>query len=70
MTHKNRKKLRNSRFEVLDVLFLGLKASSKAWMSFMGAISKLQFLINKNIECLFQPKKKFTIFFMKTWFRI
>jgi hypothetical protein len=35
MTNKNRKKLRNFIFEVLDVLFWGLKASSVAWTSFI-----------------------------------
>jgi hypothetical protein len=38
MTHKNKKtKLRNFMFEVLDVLFLGLKASHVAWTFFMEA---------------------------------
>jgi hypothetical protein len=35
MTHKNRKKYRIFMFEVLDVLFWGLKASPVAWTSFM-----------------------------------
>jgi hypothetical protein len=37
ITLKSRKKLRNSCFEVLDVLFSELKASSVAWTSFMEA---------------------------------
>ncbi len=37
MTHKSRNFLENSCFEVLDVLFWGLKASSVAWKSFMEA---------------------------------
>jgi hypothetical protein len=37
MTHKNRKKYEFSCFEVLDVLFWGLKASPVAWTSFMEA---------------------------------
>jgi hypothetical protein len=38
MTHKNRKKLINFEFfEVLEVLFGGLKASPVAWTSFMDA---------------------------------
>jgi hypothetical protein len=37
MTHKNRKKLRNSCFEVKDVLLSGLKASPVALTSFMEA---------------------------------
>jgi hypothetical protein len=36
-THKNRRNLEISCFEVLDVLFLGLKASSVSWTSFMEA---------------------------------
>jgi hypothetical protein len=35
MTQKNIKKVINFIFEVLDVLFLGLKASPVAWTSFM-----------------------------------
>jgi hypothetical protein len=37
MTHKNKRKVPTefSCFEVLDVLFSGLKASSVAWASFM-----------------------------------
>jgi hypothetical protein len=37
MTHKNRKSTEFSCFEVLDVLFRGLKASPLAWASFMEA---------------------------------
>jgi hypothetical protein len=37
MTHKNRKSKEISCFEVLDVLFSGLKASPVAWTSFMEA---------------------------------
>jgi hypothetical protein len=37
MTHKKRKSTEFSCFEVLDVLFWGLKASSVAWASFMEA---------------------------------
>jgi hypothetical protein len=37
MTHKNRKQLRNFMYEVLDVLFCGLKASPVAWTTFMEA---------------------------------
>ncbi len=45
----NRKSEEISCFEMLDVLFWGLKASPVAWTSFMEAyrISKLQFLIKK-----------------------
>jgi hypothetical protein len=35
MTHKKRKSLEILCFEVLDVFFSGLKASSVAWTSFM-----------------------------------
>jgi hypothetical protein len=46
MNHKSEE---NSSFEVLDVLFRGMKTSPVAWTSFMGflGISKLQFLIKK-----------------------
>jgi hypothetical protein len=37
MTHKSRKKLRNFKFEVLDVLFLRAEATSVAWKFFMEA---------------------------------
>jgi hypothetical protein len=38
MTHKNRKREEKiSCFEVMDVLFSGLKASPVAWKSFMEA---------------------------------
>ncbi len=37
MAHKNRKKLRISCYEVLDVLLSGLKASSVAFTSVMEA---------------------------------
>jgi hypothetical protein len=37
MTHKNKKREEISSFEMLDVLFSGLKAPPVAWMSFMEA---------------------------------
>jgi hypothetical protein len=37
MIQKNRKRTEFSSFEVLDVLFGGLKASPVAWASFMEA---------------------------------
>jgi hypothetical protein len=36
-TDKSMKKLKNFMFELLDVLFGGLKVSSVAWKSFMKA---------------------------------
>jgi hypothetical protein len=41
MTHKSRKNLKISCFEVLDVLFGELKASSVTWTFFMEALEKL-----------------------------
>ncbi len=38
MTHKNRKKLEISCFEVLDVLFWGMKAFLAAGTTFMEAV--------------------------------
>ncbi len=38
MTHKSRKKVRKFHFEMLDVFFLGMKASSVAWTSFFGGL--------------------------------
>jgi hypothetical protein len=37
MTHRSRKKLKISGFEVLDVHFLELKASFVTWLSFTEA---------------------------------
>ncbi len=37
MTHNNRKKFKNFMFQVLDVLFWGMKAFPVAWTSFKEA---------------------------------
>jgi hypothetical protein len=72
MTHKIEKSTECSCFEVLDVLFWGLKASPVAWASFMeahGGISKWQFLIKK-IKIKFPAVNFFQFWVIKPWIRI
>jgi hypothetical protein len=52
MTQKIEKNLEISCFEELDVLFLGMKASSAVWTSFMEAYVVI--IDQKNIKFLFQ----------------